>query len=157
MRRFRVLVTCAGVVLALLAVSATTFGASAGAQTTARSARDRIISVSGDVDIESGQVVNGPVATMDGDVRVRGTVTDFVLVGDGDAFISGRVRRSVVVAHGDAHISGRVGGDVVALTGRVFVTDEGHVHGDVVSRKSARVADIRKRSISWFTIASFSM
>ena len=60
---------------------------------------------------------HGPVATADGDVRIAGTVTDYVIVGEGDLVVSGRVTRGVVVVHGNARISGRVRGDVVALTG----------------------------------------
>jgi hypothetical protein len=135
MRRFRVLVVCAVGLLCAASVAAPAAAASRQV-----GSRDRIISVSGDVTVESGTVVHGPVATMDGNAHIRGTVTDYVIVGDGDLFVSGRVTRGVVVAHGDAHISGRVGGDVVALTGRVIVTADGSVGGDVVSRREPRIA-----------------
>src|SRR5215218_2517235 len=139
MRRLRVVLACASVgafVAALTAVGATPASAQAGGITSS----DRRISVSGDVVVARGEKVSGPVAAVDGSVRVRGTVTDYVIVGDGDVVVSGRVTRGVVVAHGDAVISGRVGGDVVALTGRVTVTRTGSVGGDVVSRRDPRVA-----------------
>src|SRR4029078_1587315 len=82
----------------------------------------------------------GPVAAVDGSVFVRGTVTDYVVVGDGNLIVSGRVTHSVVVVHGSAVVSGRVRGDVVALMGRVTVTRSGSVGGDVVSRKDPHIA-----------------
>jgi cytoskeletal protein CcmA (bactofilin family) len=135
MRRLRVVVQC---VLALVCIVATTpppFAARGD-----RTSSDRRLSISGDVDVARGELVRGPVGTIDGSVHVRGTVTDYVVVVDGDLYVSGRVTRGAVVVHGDAHISGRVGGDVVALTGRVIVTDSGSVKGDVVSRRPPRVA-----------------
>jgi hypothetical protein len=101
---------------------------------------DRRISVSGDIEVGRGEVVTGPVATIDGSVVVRGVVTDFVVVGDGNLNVSGRVTRSVVVVHGNAVISGRVRGDVVAIMGRVTVTRTGSVGGDVVSRREPNIA-----------------
>jgi cytoskeletal protein CcmA (bactofilin family) len=101
---------------------------------------DRRISVSGDVEVARGEVVTGPVATIDGDAVIRGTVTDYVVVGDGDLYVSGRVTRGVVVVHGNARITGTVEGDVVALTGRVTVTHTGRVEGDVVSRRDPSIA-----------------
>jgi hypothetical protein len=125
------------VALALIAVvvtAAAAFGARGGSRA------DRKISISGDVVVASGETVHGPVATLDGSVRVAGTVTDYVVVGDGELAVSGRVSEGVVVVHGDARISGRVGGDVVALSGRVIVSAGGSVGGDVVSRLQPRVA-----------------
>src|SRR5215213_4895354 len=133
MRRLRVVLACASVgafVAALTAVGATPASAQAGGITSS----DRRISVSGDVVVARGEKVTGPVAAVDGSVRVRGTVTDYVIVGDDD------VAADPARDHGDAVISGRVGGDVVALTGRVTVTRTGSVGGDVVSRRDPRVA-----------------
>src|SRR4051794_15760692 len=135
MRRFHVVLACV-LASAWVVTAATPAFAGRGGITSS----DRRISVSGDVEVGRGEVVSGPVATVDGSVLIRGTVTDYVIVGDGDLFVSGRVTRGVVVAHGDAHISGRVGGDVVALTGRVIVTAEGSVGGDVLSRREPRIA-----------------
>jgi len=139
MRRFRV-VTVRAVALswvtATIALSATPAFAAQGGITS----NERRISVSGDVEVARGETVTGPVATLDGSAFIRGTVTDYVVVGDGDVVVSGRVTRGVVVVHGDARISGRVRGDVVALTGRVVVTADGHVGGDVVSRRAPSIA-----------------
>ena len=129
--------TVAVMALAVVAVVVTA-AAAFGARGT--SPVDRKISFSGDVVVASGETVHGPVATLDGSIRIAGTVTDYVLVGDGELTVSGRVTQGVVVVHGDAHISGRVGGDVVALSGRVIVTAGGSVGGDVVSRLEPRVA-----------------
>jgi len=139
MRRLRVVIRLGSahvLALALLAITAAPALAAEGGITSS----DRRISVSGDVVVARGEVVTGPVAAIDGSVRVRGTVTDFVVVGDGDLTVSGRVTRSVVVVHGDAVISGRVRGDVVAIMGRVTVTSTGSVGGDVVSRRDPRIA-----------------
>src|SRR5262245_23351477 len=103
MRRFRVVIACAAAVLCIASAAAPAFAASGTS-----GSRDRIITISGDVTVASGEVVHGPVATMDGNAHIRGTVTDYVVVGDGDLFVTGHVTRGVVVVHGDAHISGRV-------------------------------------------------
>jgi hypothetical protein len=126
-------------ICALALVTLAVTAAPAGARDT-NDRGDRRISVSGDVLVARGETVRGPVVTVDGDATIAGTVTDYVGVGDGDLIVSGHVTRGVVVVHGDAHISGRVGGDVVALTGRVIVTANGHVGGDVVSRLDPRIA-----------------
>ena len=126
------------VALAIVAVVITASPAMAARD--GRSAGDRKVSVIGDIVVPRGDTVNGVVATIDGSVRVAGTVKNFVFVGDGELVISGHVTRGVVIAHGDARISGHVEGDVVALSGRVIVTDGAHVEGDVVSRLTPRVA-----------------
>ena len=128
------------VVVALVLVGVFAFASPASAGRRHGNDADRLISVVGNIHVAHGQVVDGPVATADGSVRVDGTVTDYVLVGDGDLVVTGRVTRGVVVVHGDARIAGRVGGDVVALSGRVTVTSDGSVGGDVVSRDAPRIA-----------------
>src|SRR3954454_12271612 len=130
----------AAVALALVVIAAVAAPAVAASSPRGTSGSDRIISVTGDIDVQRGELVHGPVATADGDVRIAGTVTDYVIVGEGDLVVSGRVTRGVVVIHGDARITGRVRGDVVALTGRVIVTADGSVGGDVVSRRDPRIA-----------------
>ena len=133
-------------VVALVCVAVVSLAAPGFALHAARHSRstttgsDRRISVSGDVEVAKGETVHGPVATLDGSVRIDGTVTDYVFVGDGNLVVTGRVTRGVVVVHGDARISGRVSGDVVALTGRVIVTADGSVGGNVVSRGEPSIA-----------------
>jgi len=128
------------VALALIVVAAVAAPALAATRARGTSGSDRIISITGDVDVARGELVHGPVATADGDVRIAGTVTDYVIVGEGDLVVSGRVTEGVVVVHGNARITGRVRGDVVALTGRVVVTADGSVGGDVVSRREPQIA-----------------
>jgi cytoskeletal protein CcmA (bactofilin family) len=128
------------VALALVVIAAVAAPALAATKTRGTSGSDRIISITGDIDVARGELVHGPVATADGDVRIAGTVTDYVIVGEGDLVVSGRVTHGVVVVHGNARITGRVRGDVVALTGRVVVTADGSVGGDVVSRREPQVA-----------------
>ena len=134
MRR-HVIAVIALAIVAVVVTTAPTFAARDGG-----SGADRKISVVGDITVARGDTVHGVVATVDGSVHIAGTVTNFVFVGDGTLVVSGRVTRGVVIAHGDARISGRVGGDVVALSGRVIVTADGSVGGDVVSRLTPRVA-----------------
>jgi hypothetical protein len=134
MRRHVVAVVALALV-AMVVTAAPVFSARGGG-----SGSDRKISVSGDIDVARGETVHGLVATLDGSVRIAGTVENFVFVGDGELVVTGHVTRGVVVVHGDARISGRVGGDVVALSGRVIVTADGSVGGDVVSRLEPRVA-----------------
>src|SRR5919201_291921 len=99
MRRLRPLVIRAAALLwvtTLIAASATpAFAAQSGITSS-----DRRISVSGDITVARGEVVTGPVATIDGSAFIRGTVTDYVVVGDGDLVVSGRATRDVVVIHG---------------------------------------------------------
>jgi hypothetical protein len=135
MRRLRVVVVCV-LLGAWIATAATPAFAAGGSGVNS----DRRISISGDIEVARGDAVHGPVATFEGDVFIRGRVTDYVIVGDGDLFVSGHVTRGVVVVHGDARISGHVSGDVVALTGRVTVTADGSVGGDVVSRRPPHIA-----------------
>jgi hypothetical protein len=139
MPRFRVVLACV-LAIAWVATAATPAFATRGSDRGGIVSSDRRISVSGDVEVGRGEVVTGPVATVDGSAYIRGTVTDYVIVGDGDLRVSGRVTRGVVVVHGDAVISGRVAGDVVAVTGRVTVTATGSVGGDVVSRRDPKIA-----------------
>jgi len=141
MRRFRVgsvvaLASWCALGLVLVgSASSTTLAASS-----ARESSDRRISLVGDVEVASDEVVHGLVATVDGDAHVRGTVTDNVVVVNGDAYVSGHVTGDVLVVHGNARISGRVEGEVVAVTGRVVVTEDSQVEGDVWSRRHASVA-----------------
>jgi hypothetical protein len=100
---------------------------------------DRRISVTGGVVVAEGDVVNGPVVSVDGPAIINGTVKD-VYVGNGRLDIGGQVTGDVLVVHGDVFITGRVGGDVVALDGRITTRDGARVSGDVKSRKAPNVA-----------------
>jgi cytoskeletal protein CcmA (bactofilin family) len=101
---------------------------------------DRRISLSGGVLVAEGDVVHGPVVSIDGPVRVEGTVDDDVLVGNGRLVVNGHVTGDLLVVHGDVIITGRVGGSVLALDGRITVREDALVRGDVVSRRQPDVA-----------------
>jgi cytoskeletal protein CcmA (bactofilin family) len=116
------------------------FAAPAGAASDGSAGNDRRISVSGGVVVASGEVVNGPVVSVDGPVTINGTVTDDVYVGNGRLVIGGQVTGNVLVVHGDVLITGRVGSDVFALDGRITTRDGATVNGDVRSRKAPDVA-----------------
>src|SRR5262249_39644623 len=71
-----------GVVVTLL-VSAV-FLTPASAQTHVRARDSRHISISGDVVVDQGETVNGPVVSVDGSARINGVVRDDVYVGSGN-------------------------------------------------------------------------
>ena len=125
---------------ALIAVVFAVSAAPAGAGGDNPSHDDRRISITGGVVVANGEVVNGPVVSIDGPATINGTVNDDVFVGDGDLVIRGQVTGDVLVVHGDVLITGRVGGDVVALDGRITTRDGAQVNGDVKSRKAPDVA-----------------
>ena len=114
---------------------------------------DRRISVSGGVVVAEGEVVNGPVVSIDGPVTIDGTVDDDVYVGNGRLDIRGQVSGDVLVVSGNVLIAGRVGGDVLALDGRVTTREGARVGGDVRSRDEPNVApgtvrgDVKKLNI----------
>jgi cytoskeletal protein CcmA (bactofilin family) len=126
------------VVLAAVVVAA--FAVPAGAARDGSNHSDRRISISGGVVVAAGEVVDGPVVSLDGRVTIAGTVDDDVFVGDGSLLIRGRVTGDILVVHGDVLIAGRVGGDIVALDGRITTRDGAQVDGDVKSRKQPDVA-----------------
>jgi cytoskeletal protein CcmA (bactofilin family) len=125
---------------ALIAIVLAIFAAPAGAARNGSTGNDRRISISGGIVVASGEVVNGPVVSVDGPVTINGTVNDDVYVGDGRLIIRGKVTGNVLVVHGDVLITGRVGDNVVALDGRITTRDGAHVKGDVISRKAPNVA-----------------
>ena len=59
--------------------------------------------------VAEGEVINGPVVSIDGPVVIDGTVDDDVYVGNGRLDIRGEVTGDVLVVHGNVLISGRVG------------------------------------------------
>jgi hypothetical protein len=123
----------------LAAVVLAAFASPAGAATNGPLRDDRRINISGGVVVAAGEVVNGPVVSVDGPAIINGTVND-VYVGNGRLDIGGQVSGDVLVVHGDVVITGRVGGDVVALDGRITTSVGARVNGDVTSRKAPNVA-----------------
>lgn len=114
---------------------------------------DRRISVTGGVYIAQGEVVDGPLVSVEGRVIIDGTVTDNVFVVSGDLDVRGRVTDDVLVVHGDVLITGRVLGDIVALDGRITTRQGAQVTGDVKSRQEPVVApgtvrgDVKKLNV----------
>jgi len=126
--------------LAVSVVMVAAFAPPASAAQAGSLRNDRRISISGGIVVASGEVINGPVVSIDGPTTINGTVNDDVYVGDGRLVIRGRVTGDVLVVRGDVLITGRVGGDVVALTGRITTEDGAQVNGSVKSRKLPDVA-----------------
>ena len=127
----------AGAVLAVVSVA---FASPAGAARGGSLRTDRRISVTGGVVVAEGEVVNGPVVSVDGPVTIDGTVNDGVFVAGGRVTVRGHVTGSILVVHGDVLITGRVDDDVVALDGRITTREGARVDGDVKSRKEPDVA-----------------
>jgi hypothetical protein len=106
----RRLAAISALVLLTLALTATP----AVARDDGSSRNDRRISVSGDVVVEKGETVRGPVVAVDGNATIAGTVRDYVIVGDGDLkesldwgpSLAGAPRSQIV--GGDAVAEGRV-------------------------------------------------
>ena len=113
---------------ALTVVVLVASAAPAGALGTPKPRTDRRINLSGGVVVASGEVINGPVVSVDGPATINGTVHDDVFVGDGRLIIRGLVTGDVLVVSGDVLITGRVNGDVVALRGRVTTRDGARVN-----------------------------
>jgi cytoskeletal protein CcmA (bactofilin family) len=140
------------VVLALTVLAVVVLAEPAGA-VRGRGSEDRRITITGDITVGEGEVVDGPVVSFDGDVRVDGTVDGSVFVANGDVVVDGRVTGRVFVAHGDVLVTGRVGDDVTATDGRATVRSGARVSGDVESRRQPNVAagtvggDVRKLNL----------
>jgi cytoskeletal protein CcmA (bactofilin family) len=103
--------------------------------------RNRRIAV-GDVLVEPGEEVDGPLIAIDGDAIIEGVIDGgaFVVRGDLRVRDGGVVDGDVFVVRGDAVIAGRVDGDVVVLRGRADIRDGALVTGDVSSTESPRIA-----------------
>jgi cytoskeletal protein CcmA (bactofilin family) len=135
MRR-RVVLLCAltSLFIVLAAAPASAKGGGGGGN------HDRRISLNGALVVATGEVVNGPIVSVDGPATIAGRVNDDVFVGRGDLTISGRVTGDVLVVDGDATVTGRVDGDITALHGRISVSAGASVHGDITSSTTPRAA-----------------
>ena len=137
----------------LAAVICVTFASPAGAARDGSLDTDRRINVTGGVVVAEGEVVNGPVVSIDGPAIIDGTVDDDVYVGNGRLDIRGQVTGDVLVVHGNILVTGRVGGDVIALDGRITTRAGARVNGDVRSREKPNVApgtvrgDVKKLNV----------
>ena len=138
-------------ILAVFAALAAPVSAGGGPDRPPRS--DRRISVSGGVYIVQGEVVKGPLVSIEGPVTIDGTVRDNVFVVSGRLEIRGRVTGDVLVLNGNVLITGRVGSDVIALDGRITTRPGAQVNGDVKSRQEPNVApgtvrgDVKKLNV----------
>jgi cytoskeletal protein CcmA (bactofilin family) len=101
---------------------------------------DLRIGISGGVIVTAGEVVDGPVVSIDGPAIIDGTVDDNVYVAGGRLVVRGEVTGDILVVSGNVLITGRVGGDIVALDGRITTRAGAQVSGDITSRKEPNVA-----------------
>ncbi|MEX0665379.1 MAG: hypothetical protein WD598_11520 [Acidimicrobiia bacterium] len=128
----------AALFLALSAVPVAAAPALAG--TSPRDSGGRI-SVDGGLLIGENELVDGPVVSIDGTVRIEGTATGDVYVIHGDVEITGRARDDIVVLDGDVRVTGGVDGDIAVIGGRAIVaTRDSFVGGDIRSTDQPRVA-----------------
>ncbi len=105
-----------------------------------RGGEDHIV-ITGDVFIERGEEAE-TVAVVDGDVDIRGTVTD-----------------DVINLTGHTRVSGHVEGDVISITDRAHIQRGGRVDGDVIYVEEkplvdpgAHVGEVRKvNGDEWFS------
>ena len=81
--------------------------------------RDRIKYI-GDLTIEQGEVVNGDVIVMQGDLRVLGTINGNAIVSLGNTFVDS---------------GGVINGDLIAWKGKIFIEEGGFVAGEVVESR----------------------
>lgn len=93
---------------------------------------DAIVSINGDVEVESRDTVKG-VFIVNGDARIAGRVDGDVVLVAGDALIRGHVDGSVVTIAGRARLlsTARVGGDLIYGDKRPQVAPGSIVTGDV--------------------------
>jgi len=138
-RTVRSAAVLAALVVMLVAFAASAAGAGVGPRD--RSDRDRRIGV-GDANIVAGEMIDGPLVTIDGRSTVAGTVDGEAIVVRGDLVVKrgGEIDGDVLVARGDARIDGTVDGDVVVLGGTAIVNGGAVVDGDVLSTRNPRVA-----------------
>lgn len=131
----------AAFLLALIAVAVVSAPAFAGDAAPREGSGGRI-SVDGGLLIGGDERVDGLVVSVDGDVRIDGTVDNDVYVVGGDVRIFGRVRDDVLVIGGDAIVIGGMDGDLVVIGGRAIVKSaDAFVGGDIRSTDQPRVAN----------------
>jgi hypothetical protein len=123
--------TFAVALLATLALAApATVSAAASAESDAA-----IVVVSGDVNVERGETVDG-VFIASGDARIAGDVAGDVVVLSGDVIVAGRIDGDLFTAAGTARLlpSAEVTGDVGYGDERPQVALDARVHGDVTEQ-----------------------
>jgi hypothetical protein len=128
------------VVLAFLVALA--LPAASSAQTSDH-AEDAIVVVSGDVDVQRGETVDG-VFVISGDVRIAGHVDGDLVLVSGDAIVSGRIDGDLIAIGGQARLLPRafVGGDVRYGDERPIVAGSAIVRGDVTRKNGLDSLDL---------------
>jgi hypothetical protein len=88
-----------------------------------------------EVHVEKGQVHEGEVVVIFGDVRVEGTVTGQVVVVLGNLDISGAVEGDVVAVLSNSRIAetARIGGELVSVGGKLEGASSRKVGGEIVN------------------------
>ena len=99
-----------------------------------------------DLEVKSGQVLEGDVNVYSGDVKVQrdGRIQGNLNVYSGDVEIEegGRVDGNVTAWSGDLQIDGQVDGSVSAMAGDIQVGDNAYIGGDI----SAMAGNIKQRA-----------
>ena len=99
-----------------------------------------------DLEVESGQVLEGDVNVYSGDVNIQrdGRIQGNLNVYSGDVEIEegGRVDGNVTAWSGDLQVDGRVDGSVSAMAGDIEVGDNAYIGGDI----SAMAGHIKQRA-----------
>ena len=99
-----------------------------------------------DLEVESGQVIDGDVVVYSGDVEVQseGRIAGTLTVYSGDITIEegGRVDGNITSWSGDVEVNGQVGGSISAMAGNVEIGDTAQIGGGV----SVMAGDIEQRA-----------
>lgn len=99
-----------------------------------------------DLEVESGQVLEGDVNVYSGDVKIQrdGRIQGNLNVYSGDVEIEegGRVDGNVTAWSGDLQVDGRVDGSVSAMAGDIEVGNDAYIGGDI----SAMAGHIKQRA-----------
>ncbi|MCW2987129.1 MAG: polymer-forming cytoskeletal protein [Solirubrobacterales bacterium] len=119
----------------------------ASAGSTGAGAEDAIVVLSGDVEVERGETVEG-VFIASGDARIAGRVDGDVVLLSGDVVVSGRIDGDLFTAGGEARLlpSAEVTGDVGYGDKHPQVSLDARVHGDVTKQDWPDVGGF----FSWF-------
>lgn len=99
-----------------------------------------------DLDVKSGQVIEGDVNVYSGDVKIEadGRIQGNLNVYSGDVEIEkgGRVDGNVTAWSGDLQVDGQVDGSVSAMAGDIDVGNNAYIGGDI----SAMAGNIKQRA-----------
>lgn len=130
----------AGLALILAVTVVLAAPAAAGVGPGTRDGARRHIGI-GNLRVEAGESVEGPLVGIDGRARVDGTVDGRAFVVRGNLVVSadGVIDGDVIVVRGDARIDGRVNGNVTVIGGQAVIGAGAVVRGDVSSTDDPKV------------------